>query len=209
MFTKKNVHGALGMGCTSCHNAHSANAEKLLVSGQPDLCYSCHDKAMFAKKGVHAAIGMGCTSCHNPHSSDRGKLLASEQPDLCYSCHDKAMFTRKEVHAALGTGCTGCHAPHGSDEAALLVKKPLLVCLECHAAVMNKPHLDAGSSAVRHPLGEAVDAGGSGKEPRNPAQPDKPFYCGSCHEPHSSDAPKLFRFGAQSPKELCVNCHTK
>src|SRR5208337_3897046 len=46
-FKKKDVHPALGMGCTTCHNPHSTDTQKLLVAEQPDLCYNCHDKGMF------------------------------------------------------------------------------------------------------------------------------------------------------------------
>jgi predicted CXXCH cytochrome family protein len=208
-FTKKAVHAALGMGCTTCHNPHSTDRAKLLDSEQPDMCYTCHDKAKFTKKAVHAALGMGCTTCHNPHSTDRAKLLVSDQPGVCYSCHDKTMFTKKHVHAALGMGCTTCHTPHSSDEMALLVKNPVLVCLECHADAMNKPHMDISSSAAGHPLADTKKNWLRDVKLRNPAQPDKPFYCGSCHNPHSADTPKLFRFNAQSPKELCANCHKK
>jgi predicted CXXCH cytochrome family protein len=152
---------------------------------------------------------MGCTSCHNPHSADSAKLLVSSQPDLCYSCHDKGMFTKKDVHAALGMGCTSCHNPHSTDEISLLVKKPVLGCLECHGDVMTKPHVDTGISSAGHPLGQTVKKWWRKRELRNPAQSDRPFYCGSCHDPHSTDTPMLFRFNAQSPKELCANCHKK
>jgi len=57
------------IGCTSCHNPHSKDTPKLLISDQPDVCTTCHDKAMFTKEDVHAALAMGCTICHSPHSS--------------------------------------------------------------------------------------------------------------------------------------------
>ena len=208
----KVLHAALetNIRCRVCHagiiakyrpHKKSNTGDKGLIATQPELCYSCHDKALFTRKDVHAALGMGCTGCHNPHSTDTAKLLVSSQPELCYTCHDKAMFTRKSVHAAVGMGCTGCHNPHASDEMALLVKKPVSVCLECHGDVMNKPHMDIGSPSARHPLGDTV------KKLSNPAQLDKPFYCGSCHDPHSTDTPKLLRFNAQSAQDLCRNCH--
>jgi predicted CXXCH cytochrome family protein len=42
---------------------------------------------------------------------------------------------------------------------------------------------------------------------RNPAQLDKPFYCGSCHDPHSTNTLNLLRFNAQSAQDLCKNRH--
>jgi predicted CXXCH cytochrome family protein len=60
----------------------------------------------------------------------------------------------------------------------------------------------------RHPLGEdRKTKNGRLREPRDPARPGRPFYCGSCHEPHSSDVPLLFRFNAKSVMNLCAHCH--
>jgi predicted CXXCH cytochrome family protein len=42
---------------------------------------------------------------------------------------------------------------------------------------------------------------------QDPARPGKPFYCGSCHNPHSADNSYLFRFKAKSSGSLCSNCH--
>lgn len=221
----KVVHAAMDMGCATCHGGIDAakvphkqtnKIAKGLTSEQPDLCYGCHDKSAFAKQNVHAAVGMGCTGCHNPHSSKNAKLLKAEPLDLCYTCHDKKAFTKKTVHAPVAGGmCLGCHSPHASDEMALLLKKPLDVCLECHAEVPKKPHAVAGITASSHPLeptskrktkqkGEWVEVTIKHKDP---ARPDKPFYCGSCHDPHSTDSPYLFRFNAKSTMALCGNCH--
>lgn len=214
------VHAAVRMGCETCHSAVDAGtvphkkktgAAKGLSQDQPGLCYGCHDQAQFAKKTVHAALGMGCTVCHDPHSSNNVKLLTGAVPDLCITCHDKGGFGRKVVHAPVAGGlCLSCHAPHASDEMALLVKKPFDLCLDCHGDVPKRPHAVSGFSASRHPLGEPnVIRKGGEKERKDPARPDKPFYCGSCHNPHSSDSPNLFRYPARSGMELCMNCHRK
>jgi DmsE family decaheme c-type cytochrome len=204
-FTEKNVHAAIGMGCTGCHNPHSSKNAKLLKSDQPDLCYSCHDKAKFSGKNVHAAISMGCTGCHNPHSSKSAKLLKSDMPDICFNCHDKTVFTRKNVHMPVAGGmCMSCHKPHASDHTALLIKEPYPLCLDCHANVRKAPHAVAGFSAAGHPLGGSR----KWKKPADdPMRPGKRFYCGSCHDPHSSDSMKLFRYKAASSFELCAQCH--
>ena len=200
MFGKKTVHAAVSMGCTGCHNPHSSKQDKLLIAEQPDLCYGCHDKAMFSKKTVHAAVGMGCTGCHNPHSTDGPKLLKSDPPGLCFTCHDKAEFSRKNVHVPVAGGmCMTCHTPHSSDTIALLTKEPVVLCLECHAAVEQKPHVIKGITGAGHPLGKG--------NKMDPKRPDKKFYCGSCHDPHSSDSGKLYRYPAKTKMALCINCH--
>ena len=199
LFSKKTVHAAVGMGCTGCHNPHSSKNAKLLISDQPDLCYGCHDKALFSKKNVHAAVGMGCTGCHDPHSTDNPKLLKSNPPELCYTCHDKSEFGKKNIHSPVAGGmCLACHTPHSSDNMAILVKEPLQVCLDCHGDIESKPHA-IKSRSTGHPIGK--------KDKKDPKRPDKKFYCGSCHNPHSSDSMKLFRYPAKTNMGICINCH--
>lgn len=207
---EKIIHPALNLGCTTCHDAINAKTvphkktgkiAKGLSAEQPDLCYGCHDKSAFAHKTVHAAIGMGCTGCHNPHSSKNTKLLIATPPDLCFTCHDKTLFGKTTVHAPVAGGmCLSCHTPHASDDIALLKKKPYEVCIECHEEIAQKPHATSG----RHPVGKPRK---NKPELMDPSRPGRSFYCGSCHDPHSTDGPRLFRFNATSDMNLCKNCH--
>ena len=206
----KVVHAAAQMGCPTCHTAIDAQdvphkktnkISKGLSADQPDLCYGCHDKTKFTNKTVHAALSMGCTGCHNPHSSKNEKLLNAQPPDLCFNCHDKTEFTRKNVHAPVAGGmCLTCHNPHSTSAMALLNKEPVKVCLECHENVAKRPHAIAGFSSSGHPIGK--------KNAKDTKRPGKKFYCGSCHNPHSSDYMKLFRYKATSTMGLCAHCHT-
>lgn len=203
---KKTVHPpVMGGMCTNCHNPHSSDAPKLLLSEPPDLCNNCHDKAKFTGKVVHSPVVAGmCTSCHAPHQSDNEKLLTGQAPDLCYNCHDKAGFSNKLVHMPVAGGmCLECHRPHATAETYLLKSDPVKLCLECHPKVKQTPHAVAGFSAGGHPLGYLKKK----KPVPDPSRPGKRFYCGSCHNPHSSDSPNLFRFGAKSGMELCTQCH--
>ena len=217
------VHAAVSMGCTTCHTGIDAKTvphkkqkgatARGLSAEQPDLCYGCHDKKAFEKKHVHAALGMGCTSCHNPHSSNTAKLLLSDAPDLCFTCHDKTLFSKKTVHSPVAGGmCLTCHVPHASDEVALLANSPYNLCMTCHSEIAAKPH----ATASGHPLGpkkrgkrkpKSDVASGTPDTIMDPARPGRAFYCGSCHEPHSTDSPRLFRFNAQSATSICGNCH--
>jgi predicted CXXCH cytochrome family protein len=199
---EKVVHPAVEMGCETCHSGIDARAvphkktNKLprgLSSEQPQLCYGCHDAALFTKKTVHPAIAMGCTSCHNPHSSPKANLLVSGPPGLCFTCHDKAGFTNKmNNHGPVYAGkCLTCHTPHSSDEIALLLMPPPDLCLQCHGTIKHGHHKVLVS----------------GKAMEDPTRPGRPFYCGSCHNPHGSNGMLMFRFDAQSETELCKNCH--
>ena len=220
------VHAAMSMGCTTCHTAIDAKTVPHKKSGavarglsaeQPDLCYGCHAREAFGKKTVHAALAMGCTSCHNPHSSNTPKLLIAEAPDLCFTCHDKTLFSKKTIHAPVAGGmCLTCHVPHASDEVALLANSPYDLCVTCHGEITKKPHAVSGLSASSHPLGPNRPTKRKRKqdvsaEPQlpimDPSRPGRTFYCGSCHEPHSTESPRLFRFKAKSGMGLCVNCH--
>lgn len=207
MFTKKTVHAALMMGCGSCHNPHSTDSQKLLLADMPGLCFNCHDKKKFDGRTVHPPVMGGmCTSCHNPHSSDSAKLLLAGVPDLCFNCHDKTIFSKKNVHSPVAGGmCLSCHGPHATNEMALLTKKPVSVCLDCHADIVKKKHVITEGRG--HPVGLSAKKGSAPKD--DPARKGKEFYCGSCHNPHSSDANRLMRYKADSTFALCINCHKK
>jgi predicted CXXCH cytochrome family protein len=96
---------------------------------------------------------------------------------------------------------------------AILLKKPYDVCLDCHAEITKKQHAIVGFGTGRHPLGELKKVKKDKtkefemKELMDPARPGKPFYCGSCHDPHSTDVNKLFRFNARTGMDLCMKCH--
>lgn len=213
-YKKKNTHAAIFMGCTSCHNPHSSGNEKLLSEEPPDLCYNCHDKTGFSGDVTHAPVGIGlCVSCHSPHGSDIEKLLVRETPELCYTCHKGAEFGKKNVHQPVRDGmCKQCHKPHASRNRSLLVKGGNGSCLECHPEVRKEPHAISGFSTIGHPLGGIKIVRGAKGERRqktvsDPKRPGKIFYCGSCHNPHSSDSPRLFRYKAEGTMGLCSYCH--
>ena len=154
MFEKKNVHAAVGMGCTGCHNPHASTNPKLLSAALPDLCYNCHDKGMFTKKSVHPPVAGGmCTSCHSPHSSDQASLLLQPVADLCVTCH--ATVTGRHVLANYGLGgvhplkgkpdpskagrelsCISCHNPHSSSQQKLFRNETGSPCLMCHTKIV-------------------------------------------------------------------------
>ena len=210
MFSQKNVHPAVMMGCTSCHNPHSSNNGKLLVSEPPGLCFNCHDGSGFEAAYRHSPAEIGlCTSCHSPHSSKNEKLLVVKVPDICFSCHDRSGFVRKNVHYPVKEGmCITCHNPHASEYMFLLNKIDNRMCLECHFEVIKSPHAIVGFSTAGHPIG-GVRRTRDGKEKSvsDPMRKGKIFYCGSCHDPHSSENPRLFRYRASSTMGLCRYCH--
>lgn len=160
LFKKKNVHAAVGMGCTGCHNPHSSKNDRLLTSAVPDLCLTCHDRTEFSRKTVHVPVAGGmCLGCHTPHSSDEAALLLKKTVDLCLDCHPDVA---KRPHAVAGfssqghpTGmplgkkaglkdpsrperpfdCTSCHTPHSADGPRLFrfnARSSMDLCTKCH-----------------------------------------------------------------------------
>jgi predicted CXXCH cytochrome family protein len=149
LFTKKDVHPAVTMGCTNCHNPHSSPYAKLLVSEPPGLCYSCHDKAGFTGKMInHEPVYAGkCLTCHTPHSSDETALLLMQPLEVCLQCH-KAI-THGQQHKVTSSGkaiedptrpgrsfyCGTCHEPHGSNGMLMFrynAQSVTELCLYCH-----------------------------------------------------------------------------
>ena len=155
LFNKKNVHAAVGMGCTGCHDPHATDGPKLLKSKPPDLCFTCHDKAEFSKKNIHAPVAGGmCMSCHTPHSADTMALLAKEPLMLCLDCHGDVEKKPHAIRGITGAGhpigkkdkkdpkrpdkqfsCVSCHNPHSSAAVKLFrypAKATMGLCINCH-----------------------------------------------------------------------------
>ena len=159
-FTKKHVHPAIGMGCTSCHNPHASQNEKLLVATVPDLCFNCHDKADFTRKNVHVPVEGGmCLDCHDPHSSDSYWLLQKDQLELCTGCHDTIT---KKPHVISGFGPAKGH-PLGAPRKDKKTKKMKLpedparkgkpfACSSCH-----NPHSSDSIHLFRYPAKSAME----------------------------------------------------
>ncbi|HEY4716372.1 MAG TPA: cytochrome c3 family protein [bacterium] len=193
------IHGAVKTGrCIACHDPHQSDNVKLLrFARHGDLCYQCHSDDLTGRESVHPPAGEGdCLGCHSPHGSKYAKNLTEEPPQLCYNCHDK-VDSQKVVHAAIKIkGCTGCHNPHGSDNAPLLVKPLNALCESCHRDKKDGAHIFRGFTQQLHPV--------SG--PKDPKRNGKVFACVSCHNPHSSDNPKLFYEG-NDKMSMCKRCH--
>jgi predicted CXXCH cytochrome family protein len=126
--------------------------------------------------------------------------VASQQETAdveCIKCHNpiKLAMQKKVRHAAVEKGCASCHIDHrqvspldrhkaGAAPSYLKAAQPQ-VCLECHAASKK----DLG----------AVHRG----------QPFLQAECTSCHDPHSSNSPKLLPEVSHGPSgaRQCSTCH--
>ncbi len=199
---KKLVHAPVAAGmCASCHDPHSSPAPKMLSPDIPKLCTQCHNKEEFLKRDTHGPVYIGmCMFCHEPHQSDEAKLLAEKVPDLCFECHRRSKFAKKNVHPPVAEGkCLTCHEPHSAKYRHVLRADGNEVCRECHPGPFEEAHAVTGLTSRGHKI--------SGK--RDPIRKNNPFGCSSCHNPHSSDSIRLFRFEAVQSHDICINCHEK
>lgn len=137
---KRVVHGAVPMGCPTCHGKLDARSvphksigasPKGLSAEGPALCAACHEGKLFRGKFVHGPVAAGnCGLCHSPHASDHAGLLVKEPAALCLDCHAEV---RRRPHVVVGFSGGG----HPMGEAKKAVADPLrggkpFYCVACH-----------------------------------------------------------------------------
>ena len=199
----KNVHTAISMGCTTCHEVRvnrDATYVKLTKSTVASLCLSCHeDKDAKKIKGVvHSPAVRDCIKCHEPHVSDNKfqlrKASSGEQKEnLCLTCHTVGLNVpaKGSRHAALDMGCETCHVTHKTGERGALefdfhlTKSTPSLCIDCH------------------------DVKDAGLQKAHQNQPFGTANCISCHDPHQSASPKLLQAFVHPPfaDKQCEMCH--
>ncbi|MDD5773226.1 MAG: cytochrome c3 family protein [bacterium] len=126
--------------------------------------------------------------------------FAEEKKD-CYDCHKdlKEKFQKKYIHKPLAkNGCTGCHKDHGNENKLMLKAEGNDLCYLCHDSyeVEFKKQSKLAVIKLSHfnlPVG------------RDKSQ------CIECHDPHSSDEPKLIYSNQHKPfaEKKCLECHEK
>lgn len=198
-FDRKVKHSPISM-CSNCHDPHASKAaEKLLKLSVDKLCVDCHGVKKFKKRYVHGPVSLGlCTSCHFPHDSENEKLLQASGAELCFMCHEKSGFEMKNVHPPVKDGnCTACHDPHTARGRFQLDGPINSVCFGCHPGKGKEPHVLRGFGGKEHPMKGVPD----------PKRAGRGLSCSSCHNPHSSESIRLFRYDAEKVFDVCKNCH--
>jgi predicted CXXCH cytochrome family protein len=192
-------HGAVVVGdCATCHEPHASNNSKRLTKATlNETCFVCHQDDLTGRKSIHAPIAKGCDQCHDSHGAQsRNALKTGEGKAGCYKCH-KPVDTGKNKHMALERyGCIGCHDAHAADNAVLVTQKVNDLCGGCHPEQKDGRHVSPIVSRGHAVGGDLVD----------PRRPGRAFTCASCHNPHGSDHPKLFYYGATT-MQSCDWCH--
>ena len=111
------------VGCTSCHNPHGGEGDKMLVDYTVNnVCYTCHAEKRGPFLWEHPPVRENCMNCHAPHGSNNTKLLTARVQLLCQECHIH-MLPRHSTTAgqaldiwSINRGCANCHGQvHGSN----------------------------------------------------------------------------------------------
>ncbi len=111
------------VGCTSCHNPHGGEGDKMLVNlTVNNVCYTCHAEKRGPFLWDHPPVRENCLNCHSPHGSSNPKLLTARVNLLCQECHIH-MLPRHSTTAgkpldifSINRGCANCHGQvHGSN----------------------------------------------------------------------------------------------
>ncbi|HET9554628.1 MAG TPA: cytochrome c3 family protein [Anaeromyxobacteraceae bacterium] len=193
-------HSAIVAGdCAVCHDPHSSNQPKLVARDtSAGTCFLCHQDDLTGRKVIHKPVEKGCDQCHIPHGGgNRNLLKGGTGKAVCYTCHQTPVDSGKVKHAAIERyGCTVCHDPHGTANRFLVAKSVNDLCAGCHPEQKTGAHVTP-MLAKGHVIANGLI---------DPRKPDRPFTCASCHNPHGSDNPKFFYYGASS-MQSCDGCH--
>ncbi len=204
----KYLHGPVGaFTCLACHReqASKSSPRYSVPKEGPELCNACHEtkRDLADYRFVHGPLAVGlCRVCHDPHGSPFKLQLHDEKEELCYRCHGELRERLEETSARRhgvieAEGCAACHDPHAAEQPFQL-RQPLNgLCLDCHEKKLGALFRKRMHPVTRHPTDGVPD----------PSRPGKTLSCISCHDPHSSMAPKLLL--ASDYLELCLKCHDK
>jgi DmsE family decaheme c-type cytochrome len=109
------------MTCSSCHNPHGAQSERLIdARSVNDKCYECHTEKKAPVLWEHSPVREDCLICHSAHGSSNDKLLIARIPRLCQECHMQGRHQSGALPMnstfAVNRSCLNCHSQvHGSN----------------------------------------------------------------------------------------------
>src|SRR3989338_312538 len=126
---------------------------------------------------------------------------AQDDNEWCAYCH-ATKLQKKYTHGSISKKCTFCHVSHNAttENPARLSKKINDLCLSCHDDMPSQGSIDHFTDEHPHSL------------EKDPLHPEKEFSCASCHNPHSANMEKLFRYNyreGETPYKglMCAVCH--
>ncbi len=196
--------------CSRCHRPHDSNLPALLSNQPVELCLaSCHkevkEKTETSEFKHEPMIkGVGCAECHKAHNPKFGRLLRKPDVDLCFGCHEKLqaqIASAKFKHRPVADrSCSSCHAAHGSSYGKLLfadypsetsvayAPSRYDLCFSCHREAMVRDRYTDGVTEFRN--------GRFNLHYLHVNNKSNGLSCGTCHDAHAADLPKLVRSSA-------------
>lgn len=169
------------IGCTQCHDPHSAQCSPFLRNAAHVVCSSCHAEQNRLDDGPHALA----------RAPTAWPAVAAATRDACLACH--------RPHGSEETGIFRAGYVDGVDQADG-------ACVACHPGAAPD---STGVLALLHPR-DAARLKGQPHLPLIIRDDTKYIACRTCHNPHSSGAadPALLRTEPEvSPQTLCFLCH--
>jgi len=113
------------MGCSDCHNPHSARPKLHDRELRTESCLNCHREYRGPFVYSHQASRLdGCVTCHTPHgASNRRMLRQATTQQNCLQCHADFPAFHDQTSGAVFTNCLSCHTEvHGSNHSRYLFR---------------------------------------------------------------------------------------
>lgn len=113
------------MGCSDCHNPHSARPKLHDRELRTQTCVKCHSQYRGPFVFAHQASRLdGCVTCHTPHgASNRRMLRQATTQQNCLQCHADYPAFHDQTKGAVFTNCLNCHSEvHGSNHSRYLFR---------------------------------------------------------------------------------------
>ncbi len=117
----RDVSGTARIECSSCHNVHGTQTEKLIAANSVnEKCFTCHAEKRGPFLWEHAPARENCLNCHTPHGSNNRALLVMRTTQLCQSCHiqgrHQTVVGRPNTVFNFNRACLNCHSMvHGTN----------------------------------------------------------------------------------------------
>ena len=192
-----------------CGSCHGKPAQGWKIAGNiSKACRECHDEIGREKYPHSALAAQGCLGCHRAHAAGEKALLRARRPALCFTCHPRPRFAQQTIHDPVREGdCAACHPTHGAANERLLSRPfPIVqyapyaterygLCQECHdVGALTDPARGSEtgfSDGTRNLHALHLRDRVSQSELGTRVQPG--VTCRNCHDPHSTEFPRLIR----------------
>ena len=107
------THQQAGRACVDCHDMHVTEDKVVTVTGQPEVCGTCHQVHTDGAHGIHRKMAGNppCAACHNPHGDTAPRVIDRGQAsESCARCHQESAMGPVASKAGLSIAGDSHHA---------------------------------------------------------------------------------------------------